>query len=224
MERYKKRDDIQVASFNEMASDGSGLSHLCFVVDETLISRFLLLLQRGFIIKAHVGCNVRIFLLEEIGLNSATIETIQSVILNGKPVDDLDSAIIRDGSSLALSAAVPGLVGATLRRGGKYSSFRRTITYEETGLRCSTSEGFVRMKLFNLLLDSLGRDFLRKGIYLSTADFKDFLADQPSDFWLGCRDVFLNGKAVGLEALESVVRLPLSVQLMLSVNVPHGDV
>jgi len=213
-----------MASFNEMESDSNGLSHLCFVVDETLISRFLLLLQRGFIINAHVGCSVRRFLLEEIGLNSDAIEKIQSVILNGKPVDDLDSAIIRDGSSLALSAAVPGLVGATLRRGGKYSSFRSTITYEEIGPQCFSSEGFVRMKLFNLLLDSLGRDFLRKGIYLSAADFKDFLAEQSSDFWQGCRDVFLNGKAAGLGALEDIVRLPLSVRLMLSVNVPHGNV
>ena len=35
-------------------------------------------------------------------------------MLDGKPVDDIGSSFLHDGSTLALSAAMPGLVGATL--------------------------------------------------------------------------------------------------------------
>ena len=62
-------------------------------------------------------------------------------MLDGKPVDDIGAALVQDGSTLALSAAMPGLVGATLRRGGAYSSFRSAITYHETGERLRAGEG-----------------------------------------------------------------------------------
>jgi hypothetical protein len=94
---------------------------LAFVVNEGLVAGFFLLLQQGVKIRRRVGCSVDIFLREEIGAAPETIEKIQSIMLDGKPVDDISSALIHDGSTLALSAAMPGLVGATLRRGGAYS-------------------------------------------------------------------------------------------------------
>src|SRR3989304_1732354 len=124
--------------------------HLCFMIDDTRTSEFFQLLQRGFMLKAQVGCSIKRFLCEQVGLSPEYIaEKIQTVFLDGRPVDDLDSAIIKDGARLALSAAMPGLVGATMRRGGIYSSFRNTITHRETGARYAIGEGFVHLKLFN---------------------------------------------------------------------------
>src|SRR5512134_372411 len=125
---------------------------LAFVVDRPLVSHFLLLLQQGVTVRSRVGCSVAAFLREEVGTSTETIEKIQSIFLDGRPVDDLETAVIKDGSTLALSAAMPGLVGATLRRGGAYSSFRSAITYHETGEACFPGEGFVHIKLFNLLM------------------------------------------------------------------------
>ena len=113
---------------------------LTFVVDRPLISHFAFLLQQGVAIRSRVGCSIGAFLREEIGATTGTIEKIQSVILDGKSVDDIESALVRDGSVLALSAAMPGLVGATLRRGGTYSSFRSAITYHETGKESLTEK------------------------------------------------------------------------------------
>src|SRR5262245_26052282 len=110
--------------------------HLTIVGDEKLIASFYLLLQQGVTIRRRVGGSVDIFLRQEIGAVQETIEKIQSIVLDGKPVDDIASALVHDGSVLALSAAMPGLVGATLRRGGAYSSFRSGITYHETEKAC----------------------------------------------------------------------------------------
>ncbi len=168
-------------------------------------------------VRARIGCSVNDFLREQIGLSPDVIERIQSVFLDGRPVDDLDSAIIRDGSTLALSAAMPGLVGATLRRGGVYSSFRSTITYRETDAQCAAGEGFVRMKLFNLLMNESGPDFLKKGIFITSSDLMDFLKAQSPDFWQGCRNVLLDDKPTGAGSWKDFTWLSRHDRVFLSI-------
>lgn len=181
-------------SFGKSDLNTGSYPHLHFVVDDTQLERFLLLLQQGVMLKAHVGCSIKSFLTEETGLSQNTLERIQTIFLDGKPVDDLDTATIRDGSILALSAAMPGLVGATLRRGGAYASFRNTITYHEAGAQCVSGEGFVQVKLFNLLMEELGPGFLKKGIFIKSSDLMNFLKGQSQDFWQRCKNILLNGK------------------------------
>jgi len=178
-------------------SDGiEPYSRLEFVVDNSLISRFFPLLQKGVVIRSRIGCSIATFLKEEIGATPETIEKIQSVILDGKPVDDLETTYIQDGATLALSAAMPGLVGATLRRGGAYSSFRNAITHHETCGVSAQGEGSVQVKLFNLLMSDLGPDLLRRGVILCTRDIISFTSVQSSDFWEGCREITLDGKHI----------------------------
>ncbi len=167
---------------------------IAFDVEGHLVSNFFLLLQRGVTIRSRTGCSVAAFLSEELGAGSETIEKIQSVILDGSAVDDLDSAIVKDGSVLALSAAMPGLVGATLRRGGTYSSFRNAITYNETGKECAKGEGLVQIKIFNLLMAELGPGLFKRGVAISAEDFVGFTAGQSQEFWRGCRKILLDGK------------------------------
>jgi hypothetical protein len=171
-------------------------SRLAFAVDGPLIARFFLLFQQGVMIRSRIGCSVGSFLREEIGATKGTIEKIQSVILDGRPVDDIESALVKDGSILAFSAALPGLVGATLRRGGTYSLFRNAITYHEKGEEYSSGEGFVQIKLFNLLMAELGPSLLQKGVILSSANFLSFVAEQPPDFWEKCRQITFDSRPV----------------------------
>src|SRR5512135_1380003 len=167
---------------------------ITFDVDGPLVSHFFLLLQQGVTIRSRTGCSVAAFLREEIGADIETIEKIQSVFLDGSAVDDLESAVIKDGSALALSAAMPGLVGATLRRGGTYSSFRSAITYHETQEECVRGEGLVKIKIFNLLMAELGPRLLQKGVIISSEDFIRFATGKSQDFWQGCRRITLDGK------------------------------
>lgn len=191
--------------------------HLEFVVHKPLLSDFFLLLQQGVVIRGRICCSVAAFLREELKAGEEIIEKIQSIILDGKPVDDLESALIKDNAVLALSAAMPGLVGATLRRGGTYSSFRNAITYHETGETCSVKEGCVSIKLFNLLMAELGPGLLRRGVFLKKSTFLHFVAGLSRDFWKGCRRTDLDNKPVDITELRNGAWLAATDQVFLSV-------
>ncbi len=190
---------------------------LAFIVDEPLVARFFLLLQQGVKIRRRIGCSVDVFLREEIGAAPETIEKIQSIMLDGKPVDDIGSSLLHDGSTLALSAAMPGLVGATLRRGGAYSSFRSAITYHETGTACVPGEGWVSMKIFNLLMAELGPGLLRNRRsrqILRSSRFPGWSGQQ--EFRQGC-SVTLDGKPVDIGMLVESTELAGNDQVFLTV-------
>ncbi len=166
---------------------------LGLVLSGAMLPRFFLLFQQGVTIRARVGCSLKAFLLEELAIRQDAVDKIQSMFLDGRPVDDLDATMVRDGSVLALSAALPGLVGATMRRGGRYASFRQTISYHEEKLQCAAGNGRVRIKLFNLIMRELGPGLLHRGVFMRTSDLMNFLSGQAEDFWQECREVILDG-------------------------------
>jgi len=190
--------------------------HLAFIVDGPLVARFFLLLQQGVKIWRRIGCSVNVFLRQEIGAAPETIEKIQSIMLDGRPVDNIRSSLLHDGSTLALSAAMPGLVGATLRRGGAYSSFRSAITYHETGMASAPGEGWVTVKIFNLLMAELGPDLLRTGVLLRYPDLLGFLIERKEEFRHGC-SATLNGKPIDIGKLEGSTVLEGNDQVFLTV-------
>jgi hypothetical protein len=154
-------------------------------------------------VKTFVGCNIKSFLTQQLGISPEYIaERIQSIFLEGRPVDDIDSAMVHDGSHLSLSAAMPGLVGATMRRGGFYGALRSSITYKESDSHCEITEGCVHLKLFNLLMKEMGPDLLNRGIYLKSSQLAGFLSGLPSEFWQGCKEILLNGKTARPDQLE----------------------
>jgi hypothetical protein len=199
------------------------LIRLAFAVEAPLVARFFLLLQQGVLIRRRVGLPVDSFLRQELGAGAETIEKIQSVLLDGKPVDDIGAAIIRDGSTLALSAAMPGLVGATMRRGGAYASLRNAITYHETGETGEAREGWVRIKLFNLLMAELGPSLLRGQVLVASSVLLDLITELPEDFWRGCRRISHDGVAVDRDHLVEAARSGGAPAVLLSVcPVPEG--
>lgn len=106
------------------------------------------------------------------------LNRISTIFLDGKPVDQLDSAIIRDCSVLSLSAAMPGLVGAVMRRDGVLASFRDSISYHQEIGKIENSEGIITVKLFNMLIAELSGYFLRKGFFVKASDIQDIFPDQ----------------------------------------------
>ena len=90
--------------------------------------RFFPLLQQGFTVRARTGCSIRELLCGQFGIDPDYLkQRITTIFLNGKAIDDPESSRVADGATLALSAAMPGLVGATMRRGGYYAAMRGAI-------------------------------------------------------------------------------------------------
>ena len=160
------------------------------------------LLQQGFMVKVQVGCSVRALLSQQLNISPEFLEgRIKTIFLDGKPVDEMDSTIIKEGSTLALSAALPGLAGATLRRGGTYASLRSQITHRKDETPVAQQEGFIVLKLFNLLMDELGPALLHRGVFIKKEVLKEFLKNLPKDFWAGCNPPQVDGEEVKVDEL-----------------------
>ena len=97
---------------------------------------------------------------------------------------------------LALSAAMPGLVGATLRRGGFLASLRPAITSASEPETASPKPGRVILKLFNLLGPELAPALLAEGIGLKEGQLKRFLEGLKGDFWESCLGAVWDGRPI----------------------------
>jgi hypothetical protein len=180
-------------------------TNLSMCLEDELIPRFFQLLQQGFAVKVQAGCSVKTLLCEQLGLSPEYLEErIQTIFLDGRPVDDVNSAIIEDGSTLALSAAMPGLAGATLRKGGYYAPMRSQISYRQVTTSKPLQEGMIFLKLFNLVLKELGPTFLKQGVWINGKDLSDFFKRQPDNFWAGCHMAQLGGKDLDVAELLEV--------------------
>lgn len=111
---------------------------------------------------------MREFLLKTLGIDATYVEEkLQTVFLNGQPVDDFDRARVGPGAVLALSGAMPGLAGATMRRGGYYAPLREGITYSEAkGGEGADEAGIVIVKLFNRPLADLAESLAARPLLL----------------------------------------------------------
>jgi len=176
--------------------------NLRLTVESDRLSLFSSLLGQGFTLKVRTGCSVRELLCGQLGVRADYIDQrIQTIFLDGKTVDDVDTAVIRQGSTLALSAAMPGLAGATLRRGGAYASMRRQISHQNKAIHNSVADGVVMLKLFNLVALELGPGFLKQGIRISGKHMENFFKKVPDYFWPGCRAAEIDGKSQKVEKI-----------------------
>jgi hypothetical protein len=156
-------------------------------------------------VETPVGCSVKTMLNHTLGMDDHYVEDrIKTIFLDAKPVDDIDTARINDGSVLALSGAMPGLAGATLRRGGQLAAFRGSISCRSDGQHALSQEGHVVVKLFNLLVNDLGPIFLKQGVLIKKEQLEDFFGSRPSDFWPSLKSAYLDGQKINVAAWSEI--------------------
>ncbi len=175
------------------------------------------LLQQGFQVTATVGCDIRSLLCDQFGMMPDYLsDRINTIFLNGKPVDDVASAVVNDGATLALSAAMPGLVGATFRKAGCLAAFRGSITYrKDDDADATCHEGTITLKLFNLLVAEMGPLFLKRGIWINGAELKDFLSTRQSSIETMIESVVKDGHAVDPQTLAEPEWLSVETRVLL---------
>lgn len=156
---------------------------LVFVLKPNHLAVFFPLLQQGVRVEARVGCDIQSLLCDQFQVAPEYLaDRVSTIFLNGKPVDDVGSAVVTDGATLALSAAMPGLVGATFRKAGCLASFRNTISYRNEATPAAACEdGFITLKLFNMLLPELGPQYLAHGVWTRGRELQACLTGYPHD-------------------------------------------
>ena len=179
------------------------VTNLNLTVKPDRMSLFSPLLGQGFTLKIRTGISVRNLLCRQIGVSDDYLDQrIQTIFLDGKVVDNVDTAVISQGSSLALSAALPGLAGATLRRGGAYAAMRSQISHKNIAVNDPDENGTVMLKLFNLVALELGPMFLKQGIWVDGKNLENFFQRVPDFFWDGCLAVEIDGSSLDVRKMS----------------------
>ena len=139
------------------------------------------LLGRGIGIAVKSGNPLREFLCNQLNIAPEYLENrIQTLLINGQAVDDVGCVEVVGGDVIALSAAMPGLAGATLRRGSYLSAMRSEIT-QKGGTVPSGGDrpGMVILKLFNMVATEIGPQILSGEFLLTPEDLRDLDARYP---------------------------------------------
>jgi hypothetical protein len=173
------------------------IMHIALTMSADAGSRFLPMLGEGIFLKGPGGQTVEGFLVDTAGIPLAYLkERVQTVFLDGRALDDFSTARVADGTILALSAAMPGLAGAVLRRGGFYAPMRRQISHDSQTLSTAGGAVLVTLKLFNMIARELGPAFLQAGVLVPGARLEDFIQRQGRWVWQGCLSADADGRPV----------------------------
>lgn len=192
------------------------------VVAEADLWRFFGLLRRGMLVSAPLPASLQGLLQETLEIPEPYLnERIQTVFLNGRAVDDIRAAMVTDGDVVTLSAAMPGLVGATLRKGGQLTNLRSSLSHHplSAGVQ-AILPGVVTVKLFNLVCAELGPAFLNRGVVLPARHFQEFLTDTWSELVPACLAVRVQDEPVAPEALPASVTAGCVVRLKVATQRP----
>jgi hypothetical protein len=153
------------------------------------------LLQRGVFCPLAARCSVQEYLTGQLGIDPDYVrDQIATVFVDGSVVDDLETTTLQPGSTLTLSAAMPGLVGATLRKGGFYSAMRSEISWkagDDEPRRLDGPQDTIRLKLFNTVMRDIGPALLRRGVLVNRQEAVSALGawcndvnDAPEGAWV----------------------------------------
>ncbi|MCX8022024.1 MAG: hypothetical protein N2745_04550 [Syntrophorhabdaceae bacterium] len=183
------------------------MRHIHLEGDGKLEKSFFLMLQGGFYVECPIGTSIKEFLVDSIGIDETYLaEKISTIFLDGKCVDDIGKAVIEEGSTLALSSAMPGLAGAILKRGGPLKVMRDGISYGKEEKFLQKRKGICSIKLFNLLTEDLGPLFLKSGIYIKARDLSGLISTKSCQFLPRDATITVDGKSVDFEVLLDILK------------------
>ncbi len=167
------------------------------------IKRLATLLQRGFLIPCADPIPLETLLLDLPGFNREYIHNrIETIFINGSAADSPAHSLM-PGSTVALSAAMPGLAGAIFRKGGPHAGLR-TLPPPPKPEDHSRHE-FVTLKLFNRVADDTVEPFLRQGILMRHATLTRFFRNRTEQLQHILSSISIDTAMI---PLDKIVQLP----------------
>lgn len=187
-----------MATMNDISAD-----RLTLFVNPKLVPLFFQLLGYGFYVNVQTGCSVKELLCNQLGIHEDYLaQRIQTIFLNAKVVDDVNSAIVSEDATMALSGAMPGLVGSIMRSGGVYAAMRSQISHEINNQTSPLKMGKITLKLWNLVVKELGPTFLQQGIWIKAEEVRSFIERHGEALKTDCKAVELKDKPVEVDRLR----------------------
>jgi len=181
------------------------------------VSFFFQLLAQGIIGSTIAGSSINDYLTKEIGVGQEYIvHRIQTIFLDGKTVDDVETTFLKQGSTLALSAAMPGLVGATFRRSGFYANLRKQISHEQQSTSSSDQRITFTLKLFNIVAKELGPELFDNGVLINGKVLNNFIVHQEDRLLSICKKQTIDKKNTNTKDFLSLDWEDKTVYLMIT--------
>ncbi len=160
----------------------------------------------GVGIETQVGISLSALLCDQLGVSRDYLDQrIQTIFVNGRTVDHPDRALIEKDATVALSAAMPGLVGATLRKEGLLAVFRKDISQtDEKQTNCSRNDTMITLKLFNLVAKELGPSLLERGVWLKGSQLARHIERMGENAPAALGSVAWNGRPIPADQLRAI--------------------
>jgi len=196
-----------------------------FSVPEAQFEFFFPLLRQGVMVLVQEGQTVKGFLQDELGLTQDTIASrVQTVFLNGHPVDDMAGTRLEEGAVLSLSAAMPGLLGACMRVDSPYATMRDSITQGRSAQAAAQQEasaiGFT-LKLFNFMAREIGPCVLERGVVVDSERVLTLVGDASEEgLWKAGAGLAIDGAVIDPLQEPLAARLASWEQLLVRVVTP----
>ncbi len=168
--------------------------------------------QTGMQMAVMVQCPIRRLLHTELEFSLEYIEKrVDTVFLNGQPVDDIDSTHVPDNARIALASALPGAAGIAMRRNSPYAALRGGITHS-TSSKAPPVQGHVELVLFTHIMHDHTLRLLGRGAGIKTPALTRMLV-QASHAEVAA--IFLDGAPAQLaHAVEALKQTQLPTVLL----------
>ncbi|SDP61801.1 hypothetical protein [Desulforhopalus singaporensis] len=148
---------------------------------------FTTILQSGIEVKTKNNIATGHFLCNLEGFDSDYLaQAVETIFLNGMPVDSFDTPLCGDNPVLALSAAMPGLAGAIFRKNSFHSALR-TDTGKKTASSRTDDTILVTLKLFNTIAKQRGETLLQRGVLIKGHKILKFFENRRTFFNYICK-------------------------------------
>jgi hypothetical protein len=167
------------------------------------ISKLVAVLQMGFYLPVPAGSSVRA-VLDAAGISRSYLEDkVKTVFLDGTAVDNLEAERIKNRSVIAVSGAMPGLVGAIFRKDSPISGLRSNVAKRPYDSSIQDGDELVLLKMFNIIAEEMGPELLRSGLTFAGKDMGNFFGNRRELLEKAILEVELDGNPIALQELFS---------------------